>query len=117
MLKFKVGDKVLVTSGKDRGREGKVERIFPKEGSVLIPGMNIYKKHVKASAVKKGQKGGIFEVPRPLPFSKMALVCTKCKKATRVGFRVLGNEKVRVCKKCGREIDTKTQRRHKGTKK
>jgi large subunit ribosomal protein L24 len=108
MLKLKIGDTVKVTVGKDKGREGKVERIFPDVGSVLIPGVNLYKKHVKASGVQKGQKGGIYDLPRPLVFSKVALLCPKCNKVTRVGFRLLtSGEKVRICKKCKKEIDTK----------
>jgi large subunit ribosomal protein L24 len=103
MLKFKVGDTVKITSGKDKGREGKIERIFPKTGRALIPGMNLYKKHVKN---QPGRKGGIFEIPRSLPFSKLSVMCPKCKKAIRVGFKIVGKEKVRVCKKCRREIDT-----------
>lgn len=103
MLKFRVGDKVKITLGKDKGREGKIERVFPKKNEALVPGLNIYKKHVKGFA---GQKSGIYEVPRPLPFSKIALVCPKCKKKARVGFNEVDGEKRRVCKKCGREIDT-----------
>ena len=107
MLKFKVGDKVKVTSGKDKGREGDIERIFPKDSRVLIPGINIYKRHVKG---RPGQKGGIYEIPRPLSFAKIALVCPKCKKVTRVGFKLVTNEKTRVCRKCGREIDSKAKK-------
>ena len=103
-MKFKVGDTVKITIGKDKGREGKIEVTFPKEGTVLIPGINIYKKHVKGQS---GQKGGIYELPRPLGMGKIALICPKCKKVTRVGFRVLENEKVRICRKCGKEIDIK----------
>lgn len=101
MMKFKIGDTVKITAGKDKGREGKIEKIFPKKGTILVPGANLYKKHVKAF---QGQKGGIFDIPRPLPLAKIALVCPKCKKNTRVGLRVLQNEKVRVCKKCNKEI-------------
>ena len=104
MLKFKVGDTIKVTTGKDKGREGKIEKIYPKEASVLIPGINLYKKHLKG---RTGQKGWIYDVPRPLAFAKIAVICPKCKKPTRVGFRVLPKEKVRVCRKCGKEMDTK----------
>lgn len=103
MLKFKVGDTIKVTSGKDKGRDGKIEKIFPKEEVALIPGINLYKKHVKGH---QGQKGGIYDIPRPLPFAKISLICPKCKKQTRVGYRVVGKEKSRFCKKCGREIDS-----------
>ena len=104
MIKLKKGDKVKVMSGKDKGREGKIEKVIPQKGLVLLPGINIYKKHVKGS---QGQKGGIYDIPRPLPISKVALVCPKCKKTTRVGWRVVENEKERVCKKCQKQIDTK----------
>lgn len=101
MLKFKIGDTVKVTIGKDKGREGKIEKIFPKSGIALIPGVNIYKKHVKGSP---GQKGGIYEIPKPLAFSKLTIVCPKCKKSARIGFKIVGEEKLRICKKCNKEI-------------
>ena len=104
MIKFKIGDTVTITSGKDRGREGKIEKIFPKKSLALIPGINVYKKHVKGFS---GQKGGIYDIPKPIVFAKIALVCPKCKKQTRVGFKMAGNEKVRVCKKCSKEIIVK----------
>ena len=103
MKKFKVGDNIKVLSGKDKGRDGQIEKIFPTRGTALIPGVNIYKKHVKGTS---GQKAGIYEIPRPLNFAKIAIVCPKCKKATRVGFKTSGKEKTRICKKCKREIDT-----------
>ncbi len=102
MLKIKIGDTVKITAGKDKGREGKIEKILKGE-SVIVPGVNIYKKHVKGF---EGQKGGIYELPRPLPFSKIALICPKCKKVTRVHFRIIEKEKVRVCAKCKKELDS-----------
>lgn len=104
MLKLKVGDKVKILSGKDRGREGKIEKIYPKDGTVLVPEVNIYKKHIKGT---QGQKAGIYDIPRPITFAKVGLVCPKCKKVTRVGFKIYGKEKVRVCRKCNKQIDTK----------
>ena len=104
MLKFKVGDKVKITSGKDKGREGQIEKLILKEARALVPGVNIYKKHVKGVP---GQKGGIYEIPRPLPFSSLAIICHKCSKPTRIGFRLLSEGKVRICRKCKREIDKK----------
>lgn len=103
MQKFKTGDTVKVTLGKDRGREGKIEKIFPKKSLALIPEVNIYKKHVKAT-LTRDKKGGIFEIPRPLPFSKIALVCPSCKKITRAGFEIKESKKIRVCRKCGKEM-------------
>ena len=104
MLKFKLQDTVKVTIGKDKGREAKVEKILPKEMKVVLPGVNMYKKHVKTVGETKG---GIYDIPRPLSFGKIALVCPKCKKITRVGFKFAGDQKVRICRKCGKEIDTK----------
>ena len=104
MMKLKVGDTVKITLGKDKGREGKIEKVIPADSKVVVPGVNIYKKHVKGMGEVKG---GIYEIPRPLSLSKVALVCPKCKKVTRIGFKFAGSEKVRVCRKCGKEIDTK----------
>ena len=107
MLKFKIGDTVKITSGKDKGREGEIEKIDPKNRSVLIPGINIYKKHVKGMP---GQKGGIYDIPKPLPFSKFAIICPKCNKLTRIGFKMVGKEKLRFCKKCKKELNGKKEK-------
>lgn len=97
MNKLKVGDKVRILSGKDKGREGEIEKVFPKSLKVLIPQVNIVKKHVKGF---QGQKGGIYDIPKPIAAGKVGLICPNCKKVTRVGIR----ERTRFCKKCGREI-------------
>ncbi len=107
MLKFKTGDKIKVIAGKDKGREGDIERIFPVKGSALVTGVNIYKKHVKGVP---GQKGGIYEIPRPLGFSKIALICPKCKKGVRAGFKIIDGKKTRICSKCKREIDVSVKK-------
>jgi len=104
MLKFKIGDTVKITAGKDHGREGKIDLVMPKEEKVVIAGVNMYKKHVKGQG---DNKGGVYDLPRPLGLGKIALLCPKCKKLTRVGFKFVGKDKVRICKKCGKEIDTK----------
>jgi large subunit ribosomal protein L24 len=104
MIKFKIGDTVKITAGKDKGREGKIEKILPDVSKVVIPGVNLYKKHVKGFG---DVKGGIYDIPRPLGLGKIALICPKCKKMTRVGFKFAGDEKVRICKKCKKEIDAK----------
>jgi large subunit ribosomal protein L24 len=103
-MKFKLGDTVKITAGKDKGREGKIEKVFPKEEKVIVPGVNLYKKNVKGFG---DTKGGMYDIPRPLSLGKIALICPKCKKLTRVGYKFAGEEKVRICKKCGKEIDTK----------
>lgn len=101
MLKITKGDNVQVMAGKDKGRSGAVERVLGKEAKVFVGGVNLYKRHVK----KMGQtEGGIIEIIKPLDVSKVALVCPNCKKATRVGFKLEKERKVRFCKKCGKEI-------------
>ncbi|OGK38295.1 50S ribosomal protein L24 [Candidatus Roizmanbacteria bacterium RIFCSPHIGHO2_12_FULL_41_11] len=97
-MKLKKGDKVKITAGKDRGREGIVERVYKKTGSVIIPGVNIYKKHVKKS--EQMPQGGVVDIPRPLKSAKVMLICPKCSKATRVGYKVTKDRKMRICKKC-----------------
>lgn len=101
MTKFKIGDQVKITAGKDKGRTGKIEKIYPSRELVLIPEVNVYKKHVKGIGEVKS---GVYDLPRPLSFAKIALLCPKCKKTTRVGFKLAGKNKVRVCRKCNKEI-------------
>ena len=98
-LKIKKGDTVLIQVGKDRGKVGKVLVALPKEGRLLIEGLNLVKKHVKPR--KAGEKGQRIEVPSPLPVSRVMLVCPSCNKATRVGIqRGDTGLRQRVCKKC-----------------
>ena len=97
MYKFKKGDEVLITAGRDQGRKGKVDRVLITENRVVVSGVNIYKRHLKRTA-KRG--AGIYEIARPLPVANIALVRPKCAKITRVGFANDGNNKNRICKKC-----------------
>lgn len=101
MSKIKKGDKVVVLAGKDRGKSGPVERVLAKSGRVVVGGLNVYKRHVKA---REGVEGGIVDLVKPVEISNLALLCPACGKATRVGFRMEGDAKTRVCKKCGKEI-------------
>jgi large subunit ribosomal protein L24 len=103
MLKFKKGDTIKVTIGKDKGKEGKIEKIMPKTGKVVVPTINVYKKHVKANLTADG-KGGIYELPRPMDVAKVALICPNCKKVTRVGFKIIKDKKERICRKCKKQI-------------
>lgn len=96
-LKIKRGDQVQLLLGKDRGRSGKVLRVDPKAGRVLIEGLNTFKRHVKKM---QGVEGGIIDIAKPVNISNVALVCPKCKKLTRVGFKIDGTSKLRICKKC-----------------
>jgi len=106
MLKYKVGDKVVVISGKDKGREGSIERIYPKKGVAIVSDVNIYKKHVKKALARDG-KGGIYEIPRPIDLSKLMVVDSKSSKPTRIGFKVEGGKKLRISKKSGLIVDKK----------
>ena len=97
-MKIKKGDNVKIMAGKDRGKTGTVSHADPLAGRVTIDGLNIFKK--RARPKKQGQKGEIVLVPRPMPASKVMLICSNCKNPVRVGFRMDGPRKVRYCKKC-----------------
>ncbi len=97
-MKVKKGDNVLIIAGKDKGRTGKIIKSFPKELKILVEGMNQKKKHVRPK--KEGEKGQIVSIPSPLDVSNAKLICPKCGKATRVGYKTEGETKNRICKKC-----------------
>ena len=101
-MKLRVGDNIKVVLGKDKGREGKVEKVYPKENSVLVTGVNLYKKHVKGN--QGGVKAGIYDIPRALNVAKVALICPNCKKITRIKVVKEKNEINRFCKKCNKKI-------------
>lgn len=101
-MKIKKGDQVLIISGKDRVKKGKVLKVFPKESKILVEGINLRKKHQKPK--RSGEKGQIITLPASLPVSNAKLICPKCGKATRVGYKITEGKKYRVCKKCGQEI-------------
>ena len=102
-MKIRKNDTVLIIRGKDRGKKGKVRFVYPVEERVLVDGVNIIKKHSKAGA--KIRQAGIVELEAPVHISKVMLVCNKCTRPTRVGFRFLEREKVRVCSLCHEVID------------
>ena len=101
-MKIKKDDKVIVLSGKDKGKQGKILSADPKAMKVVVEGVNVATKHQKP--MKQGQEGGIIKVETPIYASKVQLVCTKCDKGTRVGYKLVDGKKVRVCKHCGAEI-------------
>jgi len=98
----KKDDMVIVISGDDKGKKGKVLRVSPKEGKILVSGVNIVKKHVKPR--KQGEEGGILEVEGALYADKVQLYCSKCDKGVRAKHKMDGDKKIRVCAKCGAEI-------------
>ncbi len=102
-MKIKKGDKVRVIAGKDRGREGEVEKVLPKKKAIVVAGLNIYKKAVRPR--QKGDEGGIVEIAQPMDVSNVMLLCPNCSAPTRIGYDVSGEDKMRICKKCDQPID------------
>ncbi|WP_124100471.1 50S ribosomal protein L24 [Ruminococcus sp. Marseille-P6503] len=101
----KTGDTVVILSGKDKGKKGKVLEVSPKEGKVIVEGLNIATKHVKPR--RQGEQGGIVNAEAAMYSSKVQAVCPKCGKPTRIGHKILEDgTKVRVCKNadCGEEF-------------
>lgn len=97
-MKLHKGDTVKILIGKDRGREGEIIQASPKSGRILVKGINMFKRHIKAS---QGQPGRIVEKERAILASKAILVCPTCKKTTRVGLQIdKEGSKYRICKKC-----------------
>jgi large subunit ribosomal protein L24 len=97
-MKIKKGDKVLIIRGKDRGKSGKVMRVFPKKSMVIVENLNLRKKTVKPR--RAGEKGQIVTIPWPIRAANVMLVCPSCSRTVRVGYRFEGNKKLRYCKKC-----------------
>ena len=95
-------DKVVVLSGKDKAKEGKVLEAMPADKKVIVEGVNVASCHVKPR--KQGEEGGIIRRAIPMYVSKVMLVCPKCGKATRVGHKTVDGKNVRACKKCGETI-------------
>lgn len=102
MLRIKKGDTVKVLSGNDKGKTGEVLEVIPKTEKILVKGINIKKKHVKPR--RAGEEGGIISTEFPIHASKVNVVCPKCGKATRIGFEMDKDTKVRVCKKCSAKL-------------
>ena len=89
--------------GKDAGRRASVLAVNPKKNTVIVDGINVYKKHIKGDGREKTSE--IVNIVKPMSLSKVMLVCPLCNKATRVGMKIEGGKKVRICKKCGKAID------------
>jgi large subunit ribosomal protein L24 len=101
-MKIRTNDTVLITSGKDKGKKGKVFEAFPLEQKVMVEGANMRKKHQKPK--KQGEKGQIILLPGKISVANVRLICPKCGKPARIGAKVTENSKVRICKKCNQEI-------------
>lgn len=101
-MRIKKNDLVKMLAGKDSGKTGKVLHVYPADRKVVVDGLNMLKKHNKPR--REGEKGQRIEMPRKVDISNVILICSKCAKATKVGYKTEGEEKMRVCKKCGAEI-------------
>ena len=102
-LSIKKGDNVMVITGKDSGKVGKVLKVVPETGRIYVEGVNIITKHVKPRQM--GEPGGLIKAESALYADKVQLVCPKCGQATRVGHDGQGKDKKRVCKKCGAKFE------------
>ena len=96
-MKIKKGDTVKILKGKDRGKTGEVEKVFPEKGKIVVAGINVYKRHKKPADKKPG---GIIDLIKPLPVSNVMIVCPKCSSGTKVGYKIEAGKKYRLCKKC-----------------
>lgn len=108
-MKFKVGDTVKVTIGKNKGKQAKIKQVLPQADQVVVEGINKYKKHLKPR--QTGGQGQILERERPLSTAKIALICPKCNQPTRAGYLVdkTGN-KQRICRKCNAPLTVKSKK-------
>jgi len=107
-MKIKKNDKVKILNGKDRGKTGKVLQVFPNEGRVSVEGLNILIKHLRPQ--KRGEKGQRIEFPGLINISNVALICPKCGKDTKVGYKTVkgdddSTKKFRICKKCQETLE------------
>ncbi len=104
MISVRRDDTVLVLTGRDKGRKGRVIRLFPEEGRALVEKINMVKRHSKPT--QQLPQGGVVEKEAAIQLSNLQVVCSKCGKPTRVGVKVLaGGKKARLCKKCGEILD------------
>ena len=101
-MNIKKDDVVVVLSGKDKGKQGKVLEVMPKERKVVVEKINMVSRHTKPR--RQGDQGGIIQKEAPLYACKVMRVCPKCDKPTRAASKIVDGKKVRVCKHCGAEI-------------
>lgn len=101
-MKIHKGDTVQIMIGKDKGRKGKVDKVFPRRNLVVVEGINQYKRHVKSRA--EGQKSEIVIITKPIHVSKVAMLDPKSKKPTRIGYKITNKEKIRISRKTGGKI-------------
>lgn len=103
-MKIRKGDTVKIILGKDNGKSAKVLKVLPKKMKILVEGVNVYKRRINAKRQGVNSEGGILDITKPVNISNVMLICPSCKKATKVGFKSVKKDKIRICKKCGKEI-------------
>ena len=103
-LHVKTGDRVIITAGKDKGKTGNVKKSMPSENQVVVEGVNMITKATKANSAY-GIQGGLIKKEAPLDSSNVMVVCPSCEKPTRIKHATVDGKKVRVCKKCGEQLD------------
>jgi large subunit ribosomal protein L24 len=101
-MKLKKNDEVLIVKGKDKGKKGKIERVLTKTNMILVPGVNLYKRHYKSKVQNKPSE--IIEITKPFHVGNVALICPNCHKETRIGYKIENKEKIRICRKCNKKI-------------
>ena len=101
-MRIKKGDNVKILRGKDRGRIGKVLRVFPADNKVVVENINLVKKHRKAR--RAGEQSERVEIAMPINVANVQFVCPKCSKPSRLGKKIIDGKNVRVCKKCEAEV-------------
>ena len=101
-------DTVLITTGKDRGKRGTVIKVLPKEGRLVVEGINMAKRHAKPTA--KLPQGGIVEFAASLSASNAAIICNSCGKPTRIAMKITADGKVRICKLCKAAVSAETKK-------
>lgn len=102
-MKLKTNDNVLIIAGKDKGKSGVIERVFPKDEKIVVKGIGIAKKHLKPS--RKNPSGGIIEINQKISVSKAMIICPSCGKPSKISYKITDNAKIRLCKKCNQSLE------------
>lgn len=102
-MKIKKNDQVIIIKGKDSGKQSKVEKILVDKNKAILASLNTYKKHLKPS--QKNPHGGIVDMHMPISVANLALICPRCEKITRINYKTIKNQKIRMCSKCKETVD------------
>lgn len=105
-MKFKKGDQVLIISGDDKGKKGKIEKIFINDRKIIVSGINIHKKSIKPS--KKNPSGGKVDIQLPISISNAVIICPSCNQPTKINYSLKNKDKKRICRKCKGLIDVQS---------